>query len=143
MGYIELFQPLSSPFTLYPWPCRGGQTAAASSPCRVHAKDQDYRASQKHGMTSGRPQPCSGYFSHPLHTNTELTGRSPCWMVRALGRFHVYAACLLLHVGFMAPQQPHFNPASEAPSAERARRRFNTALWGRVTTEMTSCPLLQ
>lgn len=63
-------------------------------------------------------------------------GRSPCWMVGAPGLSHACAVCML-----MAPQRPHFNLASEAPSAERPLRRFKTVLWGRVMTAVSSCPV--
>lgn len=48
---------------------------------------------------------------------------------------------MLLHVGLIAPQQPHFNLASEEPNAEGPLRRFKAVLWGRVTIAVTSCPV--
>ena len=62
-------------------------------------------------------------------------------MVCAPGLSCGHAAHMLLHVGFMAPQQLHFNLASEAPNAEGPLRRLETVLWDRVTIAVTSCPV--
>lgn len=40
MQCMSCCSPSSAPSPLYPWPCRGGQTAAGSSLYRVHAEDK-------------------------------------------------------------------------------------------------------
>lgn len=148
MQCMSFYRP--SPFTLplYPWPCRGGQTASGSSPYKVHAKNKPVGDLRSMGWPVEGLSPAVGVgMSHipcyPINREQEgsFAGRSPCWTVCVPGLCCAHAACMLLHVDHLVPQKPHLDLAPEAPNAEGPLRKFKTVLWDRVALAVTSCPV--